>query len=248
MNNIKYIIIIDDNDLDREVLESYLSDYATKSFSDGSVALEYISLHPDNVVLVISSLRMKGFNGLNLLDALSDFEPTSEIPVVILTSSEDKGYFCKAYDLGAIDCIVKPLDQTIIRNRILNIITLSSRKQSYEHNDVLLATMHHLDAMMFTYSIHDSTLYLSKGLADYLGLDLLIKDPRNCKELVSKIGSKVFKSIDRLSICHEYSNKDICIDVTSSNEDKSRLDIELHPSLDSNNVISSIIGVVKSIL
>lgn len=60
--------------------------------------------------LVLLSLNLSGTHALDLLRRIKGDQRTREIPVIILTSSQEERGVMQGYTLGANGCIVKPLD------------------------------------------------------------------------------------------------------------------------------------------
>ena len=98
-------IIIDDERLAREELKSLLVDFIEIEIVDeaqnGQEGIEKIKQHkPDLIFLDVSMPGMTGFEMLKQLD---------DIPQVIFVTAFDE-HALKAFDLQAIDYILKPID------------------------------------------------------------------------------------------------------------------------------------------
>ena len=83
---------------------------------DGHEALEFLRMagprftdapHPD---LILLDLNMPRMGGLECLAAIKRDQALRDIPVVILSTSCDKGDIAAAANFGAADFITKPLD------------------------------------------------------------------------------------------------------------------------------------------
>lgn len=66
------------------------------------------ALIPETLVLL--SLSLSGTHSLDLLRRMKGDQRTKEIPVILLTSSQEERGVMQGYTLGASGCIVKPLD------------------------------------------------------------------------------------------------------------------------------------------
>lgn len=85
---------------------------------DGSETLDYLygkgkfkGRDINNIPrLILLDLKMPKVHGIEVLKQIRENELTKYIPVIILTSSQDKKDIIQAYELGANSYIVKPID------------------------------------------------------------------------------------------------------------------------------------------
>jgi two-component system LytT family response regulator len=101
------VLIVDDEFLARQRLEDLLAkeEHVTLAGTarDGNEAVEAIgTLKPD---LVFLDVQMPGRTGLEVVDAIG----ADDMPVTIFTTAYDK-FALKAFDMAAIDYLVKPFD------------------------------------------------------------------------------------------------------------------------------------------
>jgi two-component system response regulator len=115
------ILLVEDNPLDAELAMTALNGAKVANsitwVKDGAQALEYIfrtgeyARRPDVPPrLILLDLKMPRVNGIEVLKAIKSDERTRRIPVVMMTSSEEKSDIEKTYDLGVNSYVVKPLD------------------------------------------------------------------------------------------------------------------------------------------
>ncbi|HEX2828448.1 MAG TPA: response regulator transcription factor [Burkholderiales bacterium] len=102
------ILIVDDHPLIREAMRSVLKqlDDAIQVLEAGTCeeALTAASREPD-LALILLDLRLPGTSGLDGLQVLRERYPN--VPVVVLSASEDRGEVMRALDLGAMGFIPK---------------------------------------------------------------------------------------------------------------------------------------------
>src|SRR3954462_822575 len=102
------ILIVDDHPLIREAMRSVLKqlDDAIEIFEAGTCdeALASAAREPD-LALPLLDLRLPGTSGLDGLQVLRDRHPN--VPVVVLSASEDRTEVMRALDLGAMGFIPK---------------------------------------------------------------------------------------------------------------------------------------------
>jgi DNA-binding NtrC family response regulator len=103
------ILIIDDDEMMRETIVSYLSDrrYTLSTAANGLIAEEIFRKEkPD---LVISDVRMPEKDGIELLKSVKSLD--SHVPVVLMTAYDDIDSTIRAMQLGAYDYVEKPFDK-----------------------------------------------------------------------------------------------------------------------------------------
>jgi len=79
-------------------------------FTSGTAALDYLMAHDGTPTLVLLDLNLPDMNGTKILEALKSNTATKHIPVIVLTTTDDKTEIQKCYDLGCNVYITKPVD------------------------------------------------------------------------------------------------------------------------------------------
>ena len=123
------ILIVDDQEINRDILGSILEDEYKLAFaSNGFAALEYLKANSDSVSLVMLDLIMPAMDGFEVLQKMQEDEELKSIPVIVLTSAKDAEL--KALQMGAADFITKPFDvHEVILARASRIIELNEGRQ-----------------------------------------------------------------------------------------------------------------------
>ena len=117
----KTILLVEDNPDDVELAKRAFQKNNIKTniiiARDGAETLEYLnakSKFRDEALvlphLILLDLKMPKVHGLEVLKQIRENVQTKFIPVVILTSSQDKKDILRGYELGANSYIVKPID------------------------------------------------------------------------------------------------------------------------------------------
>jgi two-component system response regulator len=105
------ILIVEDDPFQAELCISALEENNVTNtiihLKNGEVALEYINSN-DKPKVMFLDLRMPGMDGFDVLRAIKSDEKTSEIPVIVFTSSTSTSDKRECYSLGAKDYIIKP--------------------------------------------------------------------------------------------------------------------------------------------
>ncbi len=124
------VLIVDDDPINIEVLEGYLSkDYDILKAHDGNEAIIIVEANPPDIILL--DILMPRMNGYEVCKKLKEDPKTNHIPIVMVTSLHEIEDRNKAIETGADDFITKPFD----------IIELSVRVKSHLRTKLYYDTM-----------------------------------------------------------------------------------------------------------
>ena len=116
------ILIADDNEQNRELLEAYLADadYEIAMAVDGHSTLEQVAeFQPDIVLLDIMMPRLSGYEVCQRLKA----DPkTHDIPILMVTALNEMGDIEKAVAAGCDDFLTKPVNRLELTVRVKSLL------------------------------------------------------------------------------------------------------------------------------
>ncbi|RMF78863.1 MAG: response regulator [Chloroflexi bacterium] len=138
LNDTPLILIVDDDALQREVLQVTLemNGYKTLTTNNGTSALQYAEKHlPD---LILLDVRMNGLDGYEVCYRLRENRHTHRIPIIIISGLERDEDQRIAIEAGANDFLSKPFNRMIMLNRIHTLIHLKQMHEALEARDMLL--------------------------------------------------------------------------------------------------------------
>ncbi|MBR2798081.1 MAG: EAL domain-containing protein [Clostridia bacterium] len=123
------VLIVDDQEINRDVLGMILEDYYDIIYaSNGREALQMIEEYRDKLSVVLLDLIMPEMDGFKVLDCVRNDELLKSIPIIVLTA--ERNAELRALEMGAADFITKPFDMhEIILARVERIIELSEGRQ-----------------------------------------------------------------------------------------------------------------------
>lgn len=171
------LLLVDDDDIDRELVRRLLSDaYAVREVSTGQEALEIVQHQPPACVLL--DYRLPDIGGLQLLPYFT----AAYLPVIILTGEESPEVIVQAMQLGAQDYLVKgALTRLSLEHAITNAIEkVALRRDIDEKNRQLrnlasaLTLAEQRERRRISQILHDhvqQTLYGIQMRAHLIGLD-----------------------------------------------------------------------------
>jgi phosphoserine phosphatase RsbU/P len=118
MNERPKILLVDDEPFNIAVLEQELDDldYDTISAADGQAALEQVAAASPDLVLL--DIMMPIMNGFAVLARLKADSATRDIPVIVISASNDMPSVVKGITLGAEDYLSKPFEPVLLQARI----------------------------------------------------------------------------------------------------------------------------------
>lgn len=101
----------------REIKNGEL-DFAFSQSGEGAFA--YLQDHDSEVVLILSDINMPGMSGLELLQLIRKKHETKPPTVMMITAYGDDENYQQAMQYGADDFLTKPLDFSVLKNKLKN--------------------------------------------------------------------------------------------------------------------------------
>lgn len=133
MNEKKNILVVDDLQMNRYILNEIFSDYANIiEAENGQQAIECIKRYGKDLTVILLDIVMPVLDGFGVFEYLKEAGYEEIIPVVMITADVSYETEKKGYDYKAADIIIKPFNTNIVRRRIINIIELYEYKRSLE--------------------------------------------------------------------------------------------------------------------
>lgn len=88
----------------------------------GEEALEYMRKNEHEAVLILSDINMPGMTGLELLKRIKDKYEKPPPVVMMITAYGDAGNYNEAMRLGADDFLTKPVDFSLLKEKLKTIV------------------------------------------------------------------------------------------------------------------------------
>ena len=119
------ILIVDDNEVAREVLASYLDSFGfqTATAASGSEALQILAAPEDSSPfdLVFLDWKMPGLDGIETARLIRADKRIPSAPAIIMVTAHDREEVRHlAQDVGVQDFLVKPVSQSLLFNSVLD--------------------------------------------------------------------------------------------------------------------------------
>lgn len=125
-----YILIVDDNSMNREILSDILSStYNILTAADGEDAIDILSKHKDEIILVLLDLVMPKVDGFEVLRVANKRKWSRDIPFVVISSDVTPENIQKAYKLGVQDFVGRPFVEAAVKEKISSVIKAFAKQQ-----------------------------------------------------------------------------------------------------------------------
>lgn len=119
------ILIVDDLAGNRRILSKMLSgDYETVEAASGFEAENILVAQHQQISAVLLDISMPEMDGYEVLRRMREDPKQADIPVIMITGTEDEKARAKALILGANDFVMKPYNSEIIKHCLRNNISL----------------------------------------------------------------------------------------------------------------------------
>lgn len=135
------VLIADDNEPNRELLEAYLAelDCEIATAVDGADTLDKVaSFHPDVILLDVMMPKLSGFE---VCQRLKSDPATSPIMVLMVTALGELGDIERAVESGTDDFLSKPVNRVELVKRVENMLKLRHVSDELERLRSYISTM-----------------------------------------------------------------------------------------------------------
>ncbi len=129
MENI--VLVVDDMELNRELLEEMLKDeYEVILAENGKRAIELIQEYLERLSVVLLDLVMPEMDGFAVLKEMQKSQLITKVPVMVISGETSEEAHC--FDYGVTDFIQKPFNEKIVKKRIKNVVHLFAYQNELE--------------------------------------------------------------------------------------------------------------------
>jgi len=137
----KHLLIVDDNATNIMLMQALLEEDGYEHIHSASCAIEaYECLEEFPINIIMMDIIMPEIDGLEATQAIKSNKKYSNIPIVMVTATDDDSLLKKSFEYGAIDFVRKPINQIELLARLKTIL-ISQEK------DTLLMQHSRFDAM-----------------------------------------------------------------------------------------------------
>lgn len=129
------ILVVDDDWMNRELLEAHLelAGYEVMTANSGEKALEMVAKQPPDLVLL--DVRMVGLNGYEVCARMKADKATRHVPIIIVTALDKDEDYQKAIEAGADDFLPKPFNSVLMMARIRSLLRIKRLQELLEYRN-----------------------------------------------------------------------------------------------------------------
>ncbi|MEH2422210.1 MAG: PleD family two-component system response regulator [Nostoc sp.] len=141
------VLIVDDEPFIRLILRHFLEreGYQIAEAQNGIEAITVFNqLHPDIVLL---DAIMPDMDGFECCTQLQRFDYSKHTPVLMITGLEDEESVDRAFEVGAMDYVNKPIHWPVLRQRVKRLIQQSQLQQKLEAVNLELQRLVTIDGL-----------------------------------------------------------------------------------------------------
>jgi CheY-like chemotaxis protein len=134
-NPIATILIVDDDDLNRELLAQLVKKmgHQAAAADNGRSALAMLMSRTYDLVLL--DIMMPEMNGFQVLERLKADPDLRHIPVVVVSALDEMKHVARCIELGAEDHLAKPFDRMLLNARVNAAL---EKKRLHDHEKAIL--------------------------------------------------------------------------------------------------------------
>jgi diguanylate cyclase (GGDEF)-like protein len=140
------ILIVDDSVDSRRLVRRFLEEDGYRDFLEADSADEALQLLRSGrapVELVLMDLQLPGMNGIEACRRISDDPALRDTPVIVLTASNENRDLPAAFQAGAVDYLLKPLNPIELAARIRSTLRLKREMDQRKQREAELLDMAH---------------------------------------------------------------------------------------------------------
>lgn len=133
-----HILVIDDDWMNREVIEAYLQtkNYRVSAAHNGKTGLEIAQNDPPDLVML--DVMLPDMSGYEVCSQIKQDQVTQFVPVVMVTALESDDDRLKAIEAGADDFVTKPFNSILMLTRVKSLLRMKSLSDQLQERTELL--------------------------------------------------------------------------------------------------------------
>jgi len=164
--------------------------------------------HKYNFFLILMDVQMPGMDGFETASLILDHPKTSHIPIIFITAfAREESFEFRSYASGAVDFMVKPINDDILRSKVKVFLSLSNERIQLKSALFIIQTSEERfrtlfeksnDAIFIMDSKNHRYLDANQAAIELTGRTLIELQSLTCSEIFSEDITKTFDTITPL--------------------------------------------------
>lgn len=126
------ILIVDDDELNSDILSAvFEKEHDIITAANGQEGLERLLANKDQICSILLDVMMPVMDGMEMLQRMADVKIPQSIPIFLITGETDDNIIKRAYDLGVMDVILKPISPPIVKRRVHSVVELFAARNHF---------------------------------------------------------------------------------------------------------------------
>jgi len=173
MMQLETIMIVDPDTHTRALMQESISNagFDVIAADSGRQGLDLCGEQMPSLILI--NFHLPDMDGITFCRNFRDMVTGKDVPLVIVTEGDDVEVIKQAYDSGATDFIVKPVNRDLLGHRLRYILRASTAMRSARTNERLLAEAQRIARMgNWTWDLCNEEMYVSDEICRIFGIPM----------------------------------------------------------------------------
>jgi putative two-component system response regulator len=137
-----YTLVLDDAELNNVIMTEairHIPGCEPRDFTRPEDALAFVRSHAGSIGVATTDYDMPGMNGIEFIKAARQVSGFEHVPIVMVTSNDQRSLRREALQAGATDFLTKPFDVPEIKARVANLLALNQARREQQDRAAWLA-------------------------------------------------------------------------------------------------------------
>ncbi|APH38715.1 hybrid sensor histidine kinase/response regulator [Methanohalophilus halophilus] len=173
------ILMVDDRPEDIDIIERMLqAEYTITKANSGIDSLEIMEKITPDVILL--DIELNDISGHEICRIIKQRQDTRAIPLIIVTAINDREEKIRAFNNGADDFVLKPVDEFILKSRIETLLKVKGlQEQIRQERDLALKYIDTAGSIMIILDRHMNIKLANQKTAKVLGYETSVLMEKN---------------------------------------------------------------------
>jgi PAS domain S-box-containing protein len=132
------ILVADDEPASVMALKAILADLGVNLVQAGSGTQALRCLQEDDFAVVLLDVRLPDMDGFETGKRIRSLERSRHTPIIFISGDDNPASTKRAYALGAVDYLVKPVAPEVVRAKVASLVALAEEKNQAQRQSAML--------------------------------------------------------------------------------------------------------------